>query len=99
MEKINVNSYPQYRIDNEYETWRADKQYWIEKFDEIVNSYEFKCPSKTVLADLQYKLHRWQMYVNNIFNIKNIEAITVSFDFNNNTLQINMNEELQKIFN
>lgn len=95
--KIGENT-PKYRIDNEYETWRTDKEYWVEKFNEITDSYEFECPTNQVLANLQYKLHRWQMYVNMAFHITNTEAITVSFDFDNNTLQINMNEELQKLF-
>lgn len=32
------------------------------------------------------------------FNIHNCDAIIVSFDFNTDTLNIHMNEELQKIF-
>ena len=98
MEKINVNNYPQYRIDNEYETWRTDKQYWIEKYNEIINAFKFRCADDKALADLRYKLHKWQAYVNMIFDIHNCDVITVSFDFNDNTLNIHMNEELQKLF-
>lgn len=93
-----INEEPRFRIDNEYETWRTDKQYWIEKYNEIINAFEFRYADDKTLADLRYKLHRWQMYTNMAFNIHNCNAITVSFDFNTNALNIHMNEELQKIF-
>lgn len=97
MIKIDENT-PRFRIDNEYETWRTDKEYWIEKYNEIINAFKFRCVDDKTLADLRYKLHRWQMYANMAFNIHNYDAITVSFDFNTDTLNIHMNEELQKIF-
>lgn len=95
--KIGENT-PRFRIDNEYETWRTDKQYWIEKYNEIINAFKLRYADDITLADLRYKLHRWQMYANAAFNIHNCDAITVSFNSNTNTLHINMNEELQKIF-
>ena len=95
---MDVNTQPKYRIDNEYETWQTDKQYWIEKYNEIINTFEFRYANDKTLADLRYKLHRWQAYVNTVFDIHNCDAITVLFDTNTNTLHINMNEELQKIF-
>lgn len=99
MGQINIGNMPKYRIDYEYETWRTDKEYWLDKFEEIRNSFEWKCPTQQTLAKFQYELHRWQMYVNMVLHITNTEAITVSFDFETNTLHINMNEELQKLFN
>ena len=68
--KIGENM-PRFRIDNEYETWRTDKEYWVDKFNEIKDSYELTYPDQQTLADLRYKLHRWQMYVNMAFNIQN----------------------------
>ena len=95
--KINENE-PRFRIDNEYETWRTDKDYWVDKFNEIKDSYDLTFPDQQILDDLRYKLHRWQMYVGIALHIKNSEAITVSFDYDTCTLYIHMNEELQKIF-
>jgi len=95
--KIGENG-PRFRIDNEYETWRTDKEYWVDKFNEIKDSYDLAFPDQQTLADLRYKLHRWQMYVNMAFNIHNCDAINVSFDYDTCTLYIHMNEELQKIF-
>ena len=98
MGEIKIGNRSRYQIDNDYETWRTEKEYWVKKFNEIKDSYKGVCPTQQVLADMQYKFHRWQMYVGMVFNIKNNEAITVSFDFETNTLHIHLNEELQHLF-
>lgn len=99
MKQIKVDeTKPKYRIDYDYETWRTDKEYWINKFEEIKHSFDWKYPTQEALLKIQYELHRWQMYVNIAFNIKDTEAIKVSFDYDTNTLHINLNNELVEIF-
>lgn len=99
MGKIKIGeNIPRCQIDNDYEIWRKDKEYWVKKFNEIKNSYKWKHPTEQVLAELQNKLNRWQTCVGMVFTVKNNDPIAVSFDHETDTLHIHINEELQHLF-